>query len=84
MSSIDHLSRSIFTFQELLNRDNFVSIHHRNLQVLATEMFKIHRGLSLDILKEIFMPKISLYNLRRNNILKDIKVTLVTMVLKFF
>ena len=28
------------TFQELLNKDNSVSIHHRNLQVLATEMFK--------------------------------------------
>ena len=59
----DHLS----TFQELLNKDNSVSIHHRNLQALATEMFKIHRGLSPDILREIFVPKISLYNLRRNN-----------------
>ena len=27
------------TFQELLNKDNSVSIHHRNLQVLASEMF---------------------------------------------
>ena len=59
----DHIS----TFQELLNKDNSVSIHHRNLQALATEMFKIHRGLSPDILREIFVPKISLYNLRRNN-----------------
>ena len=59
----DHIS----TFQELLNKDNSVSIHHRNLQVLATEMFKIHRGMSPDILREIFVPKISSYNLRRNN-----------------
>ena len=29
------------TFQELLNKDNFVLMHHRNLQVLATEMFNI-------------------------------------------
>ena len=56
----------IFTFQELLNKENSVSIHHRNLQPLAAEMFKIHRGLSPDILTEIFVPKISLYNLRRN------------------
>ena len=28
------------TFHELLNKDNSVSIHHRNFQVLATEMFK--------------------------------------------
>ena len=28
------------TFQEVLNKDKSVSMHHRNLQVLATEMFK--------------------------------------------
>ena len=43
----------ISTFQELLNKDNSISIHHRNLQALATEMFKIHRGLSPDILRNI-------------------------------
>ena len=55
------------TFQELLNKDNSVSIHHRNLQVLAMEMFKIHRGLSPVILREIFVSETSSYNLRRNN-----------------
>ena len=40
-----------------LNKDNSVSIHHRNLQVLATEMFKIHRGLSPEILRESFSDK---------------------------
>ena len=59
----DHIS----TFQELINKDNSGSIHHRNLQALATEMFKIHSCLSPDILREIFVPKISLYNLRGNN-----------------
>ena len=57
----NHLS----TFQKL--KDNSVLIHNRNLQVLATEMFKIHRDMSPDFLKEIFVPKISLYNLHRNN-----------------
>lgn len=33
------------TFQQLLEKDNSVSIHHRNLQVLATEMFKISMNL---------------------------------------
>ena len=37
--------------QQLLNKENSVSIHHRNLRVLATEMFKIHRGLSPEILR---------------------------------
>ena len=45
----DHTS----TFQELLNKENSVSIHHRNLQVLVTEMFKIHRGMSPDIIKTL-------------------------------
>ena len=55
----DHIS----TFRELLNKDNSISIPHRNLQILVTEMFNIHRGFSLNILREIFVPKISLYNL---------------------
>ena len=29
------------TFEELLSKDNSVSIHHRNLQVLVMEMFQI-------------------------------------------
>ena len=62
------------TFQELLNKDNSVSIHHRNLQVFATEMFKIHRGLYPEILGETFVPKTSLYNLCRNDTFEKHKV----------
>ena len=29
------------SFNELLRKDNFVSIHHKNLQALAIEMYKI-------------------------------------------
>ena len=58
----------------MLNKYNSVSIHHRNLQVLATEMFKIHRDLSPEILRETFMPKASSYNLRRNDTFKKRKV----------
>ena len=61
---------SASTFEELLNKDNSVSTHHRYLQVLATEIFKIHRGLSPDILRETFVPKTSSYNLRRNDAFK--------------
>ena len=64
----------VSTFQELLNKDNSISIHHRNLQVLATEMFKIHRGLSLEILRETFLPKTSSYNLRRIDTFEKRKV----------
>ena len=51
-----------------------VSIHHRNLQVLATEIFKIHPGLSLELLRETFLFKTSSYNLRRNDIFEKCKV----------
>ena len=54
-------------FQELLNKDNSVSIHHRNLQVLATEIFKIHRGLSPEILRETFVSEACSYDLHRND-----------------
>ena len=42
-------------------------MHHISLQVLVTETFNILRGLSPDILRETFVPKISSYNLRKNN-----------------
>ena len=45
----DHIS----AFSEMLNNVNSVSIHHRNLQNLATEMFKM--GFSPDILRETFL-----------------------------
>ena len=65
------------TFQELLNKDNSFSIHQRNLQVLATEIFEIHRGLSTEILRETFMSKTSSYNLRRKDTFKKRKVRTV-------
>ena len=34
------------TFEELLNKDNFVKIHIQNLQVLATEIFKVKNGIA--------------------------------------
>ena len=42
------------SFDELLETDNSVSVHHRNIQLLATELYKIVNGLSPDIMKEVF------------------------------
>ena len=44
------------TFQELLDKDNSVSIHHRNIRVLATEIYKVLHEYSLAILNEVFVP----------------------------
>ena len=38
------------SYDELLNLDNSVSIHHKNLQILATEIFRIYTGSTTDIL----------------------------------
>ena len=38
-------------FEELLIKDNFVSIHHRNIQMLANEMNKFPNGISVETKK---------------------------------
>ena len=42
------------TFEELLVKDKSFTIHHRNLQKLAIEMYKFHKNLSPEIMKCIF------------------------------
>ena len=51
------------TFEDLLTRDGSVSNHVRNLQFLATEVYKVVNGTSLDIMNEVFQLKeTTLYN----------------------
>ena len=52
------------TFLQLLQKDNSVTIHQRNLQVLATEIFKAKNDLSPEIMKEVFELKEPSYSLR--------------------
>ena len=53
------------TFEQLLELDNSVTIHIRNLQILATEMFKIVNGIAPENIHSI-LP-INKRNLRSNN-----------------
>ena len=54
------------SFTELLNKDNSVSIHIRNIQRLAIEMFRFYNGLSPPLMNNIFKLKAeSPYNLRQ-------------------
>ena len=39
------------SFEDLLKKDNSVSIHHRNVQALATEMFKVKNNIAPEIMK---------------------------------
>ena len=52
------------SFAELLEKDNSVTIHQRNLQVLATEIFKLKNGLAPEIMKEVFEIQNPAYNFR--------------------
>ena len=55
-------------FNELLSKDGSVSIHHQNLQKLAVEMFDFSRGLSLEIVNELFRFREPIpYELRRRS-----------------
>ena len=42
------------TFKELLEKDNSVSIHYRNIQALAIEMYKVDNGMSPEIINKCF------------------------------
>ena len=51
------------SFLLLLQNDNSVTIHQRNLQVLATEIFKTKNDLSLEIMNNVFEFKEPSYSL---------------------
>ena len=55
------------SIEELLETDNSVSVHHRNIQVLATELHKIVNGLSSEIMK------VSFHSMRIPLIIQEIK-----------
>ena len=52
------------SFKNLLEKDGAVSIHVKNLQKLATEMFKISKNFSVPLMSELFYQKINHYDLR--------------------
>ena len=52
------------SFSELLDLDNSVTVHQKNLQVLVTEIYKVKNGIAPEIMKDIFELQGPLYNLR--------------------
>ena len=45
------------SFEELLVKDNSVSIHHNNIYALAMEMYKVVNGVSPEIKNDVFKLK---------------------------
>ena len=52
------------SFEKLLGKDGSVTIHTRNLQTFATEMFKVYKNLSPAIIADLF-------HVRQNNLRHD-------------
>ena len=65
------------SFQNLLEKDNSVTLHHRNIKILATETYKFLQGLSPPLMNEIFVERNNNYSLRGNNILTRRRVNSV-------
>ena len=58
------------TFKELLEKKKTVSIHQRNLQTLATEIYKAKNKISPEVVNSLFEFTNKNYNLRNASFLK--------------
>ena len=65
------------TFCELLSKDKSVTIHQRNLKLLATEIFKTKNELNPKIMEELFTFKNVDYNLLNDTSLKIVHLKTV-------
>ena len=54
------------TFRELLNKDNYFTIHERNIHALAIELYKVANGISPYIMSEMFPLKKSVIYFSKN------------------
>ena len=64
-------------FESLLRKAETVTIHHRNVQLLATEMYKVVHNLSPAIVTEIFPKNCQNYNLRYKETFRARKINTV-------
>ena len=60
------------SFEELLLKDKSVTFHQKNLQLLMIEVFKTVKTSNPTFMKEIFVERQSLYNLRSNGLSRPI------------
>ena len=60
---------NISSFAVLLEKSGSISIHHKNLQILATEIYKALNNLSSTLMSDLFMLKETKYSLRNESAL---------------
>ena len=72
------------SFTELLGNDNSTTIHNRNIQLLATELFKVKNGLSLPFMNKIFVENAQhYYDLEKKLNLKELMLKRYTTEPRF-
>ena len=59
-----------FYFDDLLKEDKSVKIHEKNLQILATEIYKVNNDLGPKIMADVFHFAEKPYNLRNDSIMQ--------------
>ena len=62
------------TFQELLQRNRSVTIHHNNIETLTTEVFKVVNNICPPIMKTFFDFRENRYNIRKFQEMRQQKV----------
>ena len=62
------------SFTDLIAKDNFLTIHHGNLQKLIIEMSKVKAGMALEIMRKISQIEKKPYNIRHKVSIKSCKV----------
>ena len=65
------------SYEEFLEKDGSVSIHHKNIQSLAIEVFQIKHGQSPESVSDISAQTIQHYNFRHN---RDFRIRSVKSV----
>ena len=55
---------TISSFHELLQKDHCFTVHHRNIQSLDIDLYKIKENISNEIMSSILPPRLIKYNLR--------------------
>ena len=71
-------------FEELLKKDNSVSIHHEHVHALAIEIYKVPKGFSPEIMDEIFRLSYNEHSLRHAFLFFFISSSVFIMLLSLF